>query len=135
MAWLGDQAWDATIHHGGTAPDEGWICPSLGVRVAAPRLRLIRRGPVERTTLLSVLAATTADTRRLAIAGADAGLLAIRVAQGSVADWITLDPAVLVLTPEGTIIDRQAAFERPVSVDDTALAACERRHAALAARQ
>lgn len=135
MAWLGDQAWDATIHHGGIAPDEGWICPSLGVRNAAPRLRLIRRGPIERTTLVSVLAAATADTRRLAIADAHAGLAAIRVAQGSVADWITLDPAVLVLTPEGTILERKAVFERPISVDDAALAECERRHAALAARR
>jgi len=134
IAWLGEQPWESSIHHGGAGPDEGWICPSLGVRVAAPRLRLTFRGTVERVVLLSVLAATT-EASRLAVTdtGAD-GVRAIRVAQGSAADWITPHPAVRVLTAEGHVLERKAMSDARFSVDETALAACERRHAALAAR-
>ena len=96
MAWVGDQSWEASTHHGGAGPDEGWICPSLGVRVAAPRLRLIRRGPVTRTVLVSVLAAPAATgTERLTI---DTEARAIRVALASGVDMVTLDP-IMAATP------------------------------------
>jgi hypothetical protein len=89
MAWVGDQSWDASTHHGGAGPDEGWICPSLGVRVAAPRLRLTRQGPVTRTVLVAVLAAPAASgPTRLTL---DEDARAIRVAHASGADLVTLD--------------------------------------------
>lgn len=136
IAWLGDEQWDAEVHHGGAGPDEGWICPSLGVRVAAPRLRLTFRGTVARTTLVSVLAATTAETTRLAIADTgDDGVRAIRVARAAAADWVTLHPAVCVLTRDGDVLERKTILDRPFSVDETALARCERQHAAAAARR
>jgi len=135
MAWLGDQKWDATVHHGGAGPDEGWICPSLGVRMSAPRLRLTLHGTVERTVLMSVIAATTARTNRLAIADTGAGVRAIRVDQESVADWVTLHPAVYALTPEGAVRERETILDRPLDVDESALAVCEQRHAAPADRR
>jgi hypothetical protein len=90
MAWVSDQSWDASTHHGGAGPDEGWICPSLGVRVPAPRLRLLHRGPLTRTVLVSVLAAPAASgLARLTI---DTNARVIRVAQTSGAGLVTLDP-------------------------------------------
>jgi len=106
------------------------------VRASAPRLRLTRRGTVDRTVLLSVLAATTAQANRLTIAdtGVGAGARAIRVAQDSVADWVTLDPAVCILTPEGLVLERKTLLDRPFTVAEAALADGERRHAAPASR-
>jgi hypothetical protein len=111
MAWLSGQAWDASIHSGGAGPDEGWICPSLGVRVSAPRLQLTFRGAVERTVLVAVLAAPmSAGTDRLAI-GALSGAHAIRVALASGADWVTLDPAVSTVTADGQVVERKPILE------------------------
>jgi len=110
MAWLGDQSWDATIHHGGPKPDEGWICPSLGVRVAAPRLRLTYRGSVQRTVLVAVLAAPAASGSRLTI---DTAAHVIHVAHMSGADRVTLDPAVRVVTADGRITEHKTMAARP----------------------
>jgi hypothetical protein len=110
MAWLGDRPWTASIHDGGAGPDEGWICPSLGVRVSAPRLRLTFRGAVERTVLVAVLAApASAGHDRLCI---DTGAASIRVAQASGADWVTLDPAVRTVTADGQVVERKTILDR-----------------------
>src|SRR4029453_1032997 len=42
-AWTGPMRLTPQVHHGGSGPHEGWIAPSLGVRVAAPRLTLTGR--------------------------------------------------------------------------------------------
>ncbi len=43
VAWSGSQPLHATVAEGGSRPDQGWIAPSLGVRVQAPRLTLAGR--------------------------------------------------------------------------------------------
>ena len=40
LTWIGSHPLVADLAEGGSRPDEGWIAPSLGVRVPAPRLRL-----------------------------------------------------------------------------------------------
>ena len=135
MAWLGDRAWDASIHDGGDGPDEGWICPSLGVRVRAPRLRLTYSGTVERTVLVSVLAAPSAVGRDRLEIGAGPGAHAIRVAHSSGADWVTLHPVVCTVAADGRVVERRTVLDRPIDVDDTAVAGWERRHTTVAARQ
>jgi len=56
ILWAGDQPWHATTACGGPGPADGWIAPSLGVRVAAPRLTLRCRTTRPRTRLLTILA-------------------------------------------------------------------------------
>ena len=40
LAWVGAEAWTPDVRCGGPGPADGWICSSLGVRRAAPRLTL-----------------------------------------------------------------------------------------------
>jgi hypothetical protein len=65
MAWASEQPWTATLARGGDAPSDGWIAPSLGVRVPAPRLSLRCRANVRSATLLTVLAARAGDARTM----------------------------------------------------------------------
>ncbi len=62
LMWQGTSAIASCLNEGGTKPDEGWIAPSLGVRVAAPRLTLTSRFTAPRTSVLTVVA----DTERIA---------------------------------------------------------------------
>ena len=57
ILWAGSERWEPAIACGGNEPDEGWIAPSLGIKVAAPRLRLTSTMKRPRATLLTVLAA------------------------------------------------------------------------------
>jgi hypothetical protein len=90
VTWVGSHAWSAETRHGGPGPDDGWIAPSLGVRVAAPRLSLTCKSVAPRTTLLTVLAARRVPnlrvTRSFAAPGRDIALLGIS-GEGYV-DWI-----------------------------------------------
>ncbi len=56
LQWLGSGAWTARHAEGGDAPDQGWIAPSLGVRVPAPRLSLRTRTAAPRSVLLTIVA-------------------------------------------------------------------------------
>ena len=56
VAWSGSEPWQATTACGGPAPSDGWIAPSLGVRVPAPRLTLRTRMSAPRTCLFAVFA-------------------------------------------------------------------------------
>jgi uncharacterized heparinase superfamily protein len=55
MAWTASSPLLARTFCGGNQPDEGWIAPSLGVRVAAPRLRLTGKIAAGRSAVLTVL--------------------------------------------------------------------------------
>jgi hypothetical protein len=43
VAWSGSVPLHSTVAEGGSRPDQGWIAPTLGVRVPAPRLTLAGR--------------------------------------------------------------------------------------------
>jgi hypothetical protein len=87
IAWASPLDWDASVVSGGESPDEGWICPSLGVRVEAPRLRLRTRFAGSRVVLVAVVAAAQAGRTRLTVV--ESGK--IRVDCGSQADWVAAD--------------------------------------------
>jgi hypothetical protein len=91
MVWTGNASWTARSESGGDGPQDGWIAPSLGVRVAAPRLTLECHTSAPRTSLLTVLAATDGGGRRVAVrprdeAGTPCNVIAVRT--GSGVDWI-----------------------------------------------
>jgi hypothetical protein len=56
MVWQGSGDWQAEVRCGGDDPADGWICRSLGVREAAPRLTLRRAGASLPARLLTILA-------------------------------------------------------------------------------
>ena len=65
LTWFGDHTWVPERHCGGPSPANGWICTSLGVRQAAPRLVLkgVMDAAMSRVALLTVLAGTGARAR------------------------------------------------------------------------
>jgi hypothetical protein len=96
IAWVGNGDWQAEIAHGGRGPQDGWIAPSLGVRQAAPRLRITCQAAQPPASLVTVLAARTSQEARVArvasgAAGASSRLLAVS-GRGFV-DWIVAGPA------------------------------------------
>jgi uncharacterized heparinase superfamily protein len=84
LAWSGRDAWRSEIHTGGEGPADGWICASLGVRMAAPRLTLSRHVTDGRAALLNVIADTRIATSFVASEGDE--LLAVITDKGT--DWI-----------------------------------------------
>jgi hypothetical protein len=56
VVWASAQAWTARFAAGGPGPADGWIAPSLGVRVPAPRLTLTCAASAPPVHLLVVLA-------------------------------------------------------------------------------
>ena len=54
--WTSAQTWTARVALGGPGPADGWIAPSLGVRVPAPRLTLTCSASAPPVQLLVVLA-------------------------------------------------------------------------------
>jgi hypothetical protein len=56
ITWTSARPWASWFAQGGTGPADGWIAPSLGVRVPAPRLRLNLRSDDARVLLLTVFA-------------------------------------------------------------------------------
>jgi hypothetical protein len=65
IAWTSPRAWTAAFACGGDGPAQGWIAPSLGVRVAAPRLTLRLSSAEPHVRLLTVLAARKGDGRTI----------------------------------------------------------------------
>ena len=86
LAWISRGDWRAETRHGGAGPADGWICPSLGVRQAAPRLTLQTRTSAARTSLLTVL--THGASRVVEMQEAE-GL--IGVVGDSWVDWIAAE--------------------------------------------
>jgi hypothetical protein len=90
VCWTGTDDWRAEVRCGGPSPQDGWICPSLGVRVAAPRLTLTATADRPSVSLLTVLASARPAERRLSIAEAGAAgsrLIAVRGEHPTA--WIT----------------------------------------------
>jgi hypothetical protein len=55
LRWFGSSRLVATVFEGGPQPHEGWIAPSLGVKLAAPRLVLATRTSVPATFITILL--------------------------------------------------------------------------------
>ena len=86
LVWTGSVPWTASTACGGPRPQDGWICDSLGVRRAAPRLTLRARSQASRTVLLTVLA-DPARAGRVSLVAAGTGALVSVPGHGFV-DWI-----------------------------------------------
>ncbi len=78
VCWTGGTPWLPVLKSGGQGPDDGWICPSLGVKTAAPRLTLSSRMSEGRAYLLTVFASgvrpepmRAGAARLIAISGED----------------------------------------------------------------
>lgn len=140
VAWTSGTEWTPEVMAGGQAPDQGWICPSLGVRVAAPRLRLTARISSGRTVLSAVLAAQPEALARTAIVAHDdwAGGRLMRVDCGGEADWLTIGdatvplrsggyPAVCRLAADGRVVETAGVMDAAVDVDAAAMASLEGR--------
>ncbi len=84
LAWAGDAQWNAAARCGGPGPADGWICSSLGVRRAAPRLTLAAAMSGNRTSLLTVIARSPFHARVVSREGLR--LISIEDAEG--VDWI-----------------------------------------------
>jgi hypothetical protein len=87
MAWMSRSRWTASIAHGGAGPADGWIAPSLGVRVPAPRLTLRSTMTEPRASIITVVAARLSASPRVSVhtaatAGGSAPLLAVVCAGG-----------------------------------------------------
>ena len=65
LVWAGGEMWTPSVAIGGPEPGDGWIAPSLGIRQAAPRLTLTCTTDRPRTSLLTILAARQAASRRV----------------------------------------------------------------------
>lgn len=88
LAWTGSRPLQGSVREGGASPDEGWIAPSLGVRVPAPRLSLATTFQPPRAMFLTAVAdlAVTGGLPRLFQAGAWLGQTVGLIVQGT--DWI-----------------------------------------------
>ena len=90
LAWASSHPVTADLRQGGPRPDEGWIAPSLGVRVPAPRLRLRGEFTTGRMVVLSVLVnrTTTSAWRVFPYHGETSGCLALQVEGADVRDLV-----------------------------------------------
>jgi hypothetical protein len=91
MAWASTHHVAADLRQGGSRPDEGWIAPSLGVRVPAPRLTLRGEFTTGKMVVLSVLVnrtATKSAWRVLPYHGETSGCLALQVEGEDVRDLV-----------------------------------------------
>ena len=83
VAWMSGVEWKAQARCGGPTPTDGWICRSLGVRQAAPRLTLQAKMNEARVSLLTVLAHGASRV----VEGEEAGGM-VAVLGDSWVDWI-----------------------------------------------
>ncbi len=89
IVWAGNGTWAAEARCGGPEPEDGWICSSLGVRQAAPRLTLRCRSVMPRTVLVTVLASRLHRAPRVSVVYDRSGArTALTVAGASHTDWI-----------------------------------------------
>jgi hypothetical protein len=82
LAWTGDDQWTPALACGGDHPASGWIAPSLGVRVAAPRLTLRHAMRTPKVRLFTVLAQRNAAARLAAERPALESMVASSVTNG-----------------------------------------------------
>ena len=104
ICWIAEGTWSSETRAGGEGPADGWICSSLGVRVAAPRLTL--RGTFDRgrAALLTVIA----DRPGRIVRSSDEGR-AIAVRGDGYVDWIA---AAGLSAPRGVSTDARVAICR-----------------------
>jgi hypothetical protein len=133
LAWTGDIPWVGTIRCGGPAPDDGWICPSLGIRTAAPRLTIAGRMTGPRATLLTVLACDGTTGCRVISRPAREGADVLGVIDGPSVDWIAArgirtegladTDALLAIcrTTGGHVVERSGIHLNVLDVDVAAL--------------
>lgn len=98
LAWSASTRIEGRVRCGEADPEGGWIAPSLGVKVAAPRLTLHSTFETPAMTCLSLVFPRSGEERRSIVKSSIDGLLAIGVetATGGV-DWFGMpvrDPAV-----------------------------------------
>lgn len=79
VRWCANGAWTVDVRCGGLGAADGWICPSLGVRIPAPKATL-RSGPV---ALPSALLTVIADATRCTLRPRDGGGLVVEHARGA----------------------------------------------------
>ncbi len=108
LAWAGSGEWAAQVRCGGERASDGWICPSLGVRQAAPRLTLTSRFGGGRSSLLAVLARGVSRARiveqkgtRLVSVAADEGIDWIAAAGVTAGTVISTDARLAVCRVSG----------------------------------
>lgn len=90
IVWTGSTTWSSETRCGGPAPQDGWICSSLGVRRPAPRLTLRSQSVEPRTSLLTVLAGRAPVGPRVVLVRpgtTTAGFVAAIAGEGYT-DWI-----------------------------------------------
>ena len=93
LAWAGTAALVPTLESGGSRPDQGWIAPSLGQPVAAPRLSVAARF-TSRLQLLTVIA----DGSHWPQVGRDAAAsLTVTVTGTGAAETIAIDADSVVI--------------------------------------
>ena len=92
MFWAGRGAWKAEVCCGGPSASDGWICTSLGVRVAAPRLTLTTtmENSEDTVSLLTVLSKGRGRIRRVA----DGTTSGLSIVHSNGIDWIAARGAV-----------------------------------------
>ena len=84
LGWIGSGTWQAELRAGGETPADGWICRSLGVRVAAPRLILTGSMTDSPVSLLTVIAERSLRVQQVAIG--ESSLIAL--ARGGDVEWV-----------------------------------------------
>lgn len=82
LAWAGSAGISAHLRCGEGDPDGGWIAPSLGVRVAAPRLSLKSAFRGSTATYLTVLVPRVAGQPRQSVVRTGSDRLAIGISRG-----------------------------------------------------
>jgi len=96
LAWCAPAGISARLDCGDDLPDGGWVAPSLGVKVPAPRLNLHLAFTPPRTAVLSVLAdcRVTHGQRRIAVGEVSRPLAPsiITIAGPGFVDWIAPVP-------------------------------------------
>ena len=84
LRWFAKAVLSASVHKGGPTPDAGWVAPSLGVKVAAPRLVLSATMNLP-TTLVCILSDAVSP---LDVSLATSRPGPIRVAGDGWEDWL-----------------------------------------------
>ena len=110
LCWTGSHRLTARLCCGGAAPHEGWIAPSLGLRVSAPRLTLTSRITGSKAAFVTVIADLTVTgglprVRMTSSRGTEGRAAAISVDGADSTDWI----ATTGVTPgQRTLLDPDA---------------------------
>jgi hypothetical protein len=88
MAWTGSAPIEARLRCGEPDPEGGWVAPSLGVRVPAPRLTLRFRFDAPVVTCLTVVCPRAGDhMRRMSVHSSIGDRLAIGVRTAGGTEW------------------------------------------------